>query len=762
MSWKVQSNATDINTLLLEESLFFNGNGYIGIRGNLEEGLPKHAKTIRGSYINGFHDIVDIPYGEKLFAFPEKQQKLLNIIDAQGIEIWVGEDNYREKVSLHSGEVLDYTRILHLDKGITERVLHWKSNKGYELIVNFKRLVSFHTRELFHQFITLTPVSKDIPIQIVSSVNGDVKNFADKDDPRVASDDEKRLSISNLSWTDESSFVEVQTKSSKLHAAVLSTVSVSSESISYRYEINDGASIQTIMKMILNKEMTLDKRTFIADSTRYEDLQGSLLAINNKTASLSFSELAKLQQEYMASFWNKTDVTIDGEDQIQEAIRFNLYHLLQSAGQDGKTSIAAKGLSGEGYEGHYFWDTEIYLLPMFTMTNPELARKLLHYRYSILDSARERAKEMGHKKGALYPWRTIIGTECSSYYPAGTAQYHISADIAYSYVQYYLATNDKSFLKDFGTEVLLETARLWLEVGHYQHNEFRIDAVTGPDEYTAIVNNNYYTNVMAKYNLQWAHKFSLLIQEEDPIYWQTLKNKLSLDDSELERFLSAANAMYLPMDKTLNINPQDDTFLQKEKWDFEGTPTEHYPLLLHYHPLTIYRYQVCKQADTVLAHFLVEDEQSEYVMKASYNYYEKVTTHDSSLSSCVYSMMGARVGYLDKAYDYFIETARLDLDNIQGNTKDGLHMANMGGTWMAIVAGFAGMRLKENGLYFRPQLPKQWDGYAFHIQYHGQLLMIRNQKDSFIVELLSGDQVDLYIWDKKYTITTDNSLVITN
>ncbi|WP_026907060.1 glycoside hydrolase family 65 protein [Paucisalibacillus globulus] len=762
MSWKVESKSTDIATLLQEESLFFNGNGYMGIRGNLEEGLPSDTNTIRGSYINGFHDIVEISYGEKLYAFPENQQKLLNIIDAQGIEIWVGEDKHREKVSLHSGKIIDYTRILHLDKGLTERRLHWRSNSGHELNVNFKRFVSFHTKELFQQYITLTPISEDIPVRIVSSVNGDVKNFADKDDPRVASDDEQLLAITNLLWIDESSFVEVETTISKLRAAALSTVSVSDKSASYRYEFNHS-SIQTTIDFTLSRETILEKRTFIADSRRYQDLQYTLQLIKDKTASLSFKELANLQLEYMTSFWKNTDVTITGGDKIQEAIRFNLFHLLQSAGQDGKTSIAAKGLSGEGYEGHYFWDTEIYLLPMFTMTNPELAKKLLHYRYSILDSARERAREMGHKNGALYPWRTITGTECSSYYPAGTAQYHISADIAYSYVQYFLATNDLDFVKVMGAEVLIETARLWLEVGHFHQNgEFRIDTVTGPDEYTAIVNNNYYTNVMAKYNLQWAIKFVQFIQSEDPLHWQSLKSKLSLKDSELEAFQSAADAMYLPIDKTLNINSQDDTFLQKEIWDFEGTPKEHYPLLLHYHPLTIYRYQVCKQADTVLAHFLVEDEQPEDIIKESYNYYEKITTHDSSLSSCVFSMMGARIGYLEKAYDYFLESARLDLDNRQGNTKDGLHMANMGGTWMAIVTGFAGLRLKENGLHFRPQLPEQWEGYAFHIRYHGRLLKISSKMDSFTVELLSGVQVDLHIWDKKHTITADSTLVITN
>ncbi|WP_047984267.1 glycoside hydrolase family 65 protein [Ornithinibacillus californiensis] len=759
MSWKVKSNAFDLDTLLVEESLFFNGNGYIGIRGNLEEGLPPHAKTVQGSYINGFHDIVEIPYGEKLYGFPENQQKLLNIIDAQRLEIWVGKNGEREKVSLFSGEILHYERILHLDQGITERVLHWRSSQGIEIKINFVRLVSFKTRELFQQYVTLTPLSENIPIQIISHVNGDVQNFADQSDPRVASGDSKRLKINNLAWIKDSSYVEVEAHTSKLRAAMLSHVKISASNASNEYKLSE-TSIQTVINFTLTQETFIDKRTFIGDSSRYEDLQKSLVSIKETVSHLPYEQLLNLQKEYVSSFWKNTDVLIDGDEYIQEAIRFNLYHLLQSAGQDGKTSIAAKGLSGEGYEGHYFWDTEIYLLPMFTLTNPKLARKLLYYRYSILDYARKRALEMGHSKGALYPWRTITGTECSSYYPAGTAQYHISADIAYSFIQYYLATDDIDFLKEFGAEVVIETARLWLEVGHYQGGYFKIDTVTGPDEYTAIVNNNYYTNVMAKYNLNWAIKVYQILQKEDPKYWQQLTDKISISTSELAAMEKAATTMYLPINQDLNINPQDDTFLQKEIWDFEGTPDDAYPLLLHYHPLTIYRYQVCKQADTVLAHFLVEDEQSEDIIKDSYDYYEKITTHDSSLSSCVFSMMGAKVGYIEKAYDYFLETARLDLDNLHGNTKDGLHMANMGGTWLAIVAGFGGLRLKENGLYFRPQLPKAWNGYSFHIQYKGRLLLITNNHDGFKVELLSGESINLYIWGKEYTVTNNSAVLL--
>lgn len=749
MVWTIRSKSMDEETLLLEESLFFNGNGYIGVRGNFEES-DTNTQTIRGTYLNAFHDIIEIPYGEKLYGFPDTQQKLLNIIDAQTIEIWVGEGDAREKFSLHSGEVISYERILHMDKGFTERKVHWKSPSGYELVINFKRLVSFNTRELFSQFITITPIDEAIPVEIVSLLTADVENFTDATDPRVAQGDAKRLHVRQVEMIDNASYVEVETYQSKLRAAALSTIEVSDDAAIYQYDVQENL-IKTSIKFTLKRETTVEKRTFFVDTLRHEFVRDMLEQIH-QDCTLRFPEILVLQEEYMHRFWNNTDITIQGKAELQEGIRFNLYHLLQSAGQDGLSNISAKGLSGEGYEGHYFWDTEIYLLPVFTLTNPELAKKLLLYRYSTLEQARDRAKELGHQQGALFPWRTISGTECSSYYPAGTAQYHISADIAHSYIQYYLATDDVLFMEDFGVELLIDTARLWIDTGHFLADEFRIDNVTGPDEYTCVINNNYYTNTMAKQNLAWAVKAANLVAEQAPEKWESLKRRLSLQDGELDVFNRAAELMYLPVDDALQINPQDDTFLKKKVWDFEHVPKDKYPLLLHYHPLTLYRYQVCKQADTVLAHALSEDEQSDEVMKNSYDYYEKITTHDSSLSSCIFSIMGARVGYLDKAYDYFIETARLDLDNTHGNTKDGLHMANMGGTWLSIVAGFAGLRIKETGIYFRPQLPSEWEGYSFRMQYQGRPLHVSISEQVFSITLLSGPDLLVNVWDKEMTL----------
>ncbi|MDZ5473988.1 glycosyl hydrolase family 65 protein [Bacillus sp. 31A1R] len=761
MTWSIKSNRLNVEDLLTEESLYFTGNGYLGVRGNFEEGYTEEAKTIRGTYINAFHDITDITYGEKLYAFPETQQKLLNIIDSQTIKVALVHDGEEEWFSLFgkSGEVISYERALHFDKGYSERHIHWKSPSGKEVKIHFKRLVSFNHLEFFIQEIEVEPVNFNGIVKIFSNVNGDVSNFVDKNDPRVASGHAKRLEVTESKLEGSVAAVEVETYRSKLRAACAASYQLSVEG-----EINhkEGTqSIETIFTFDLAEKVTFTKTSVFTDTLRHGDhpIQ-TAIELHAKIGNQTFSHWLENQENYLKDFWKHAGIEIKGDESLQEGLRFNLYHLLQSAGRDRYSNISAKGLSGEGYEGHYFWDTEIYMVPVFLMTKPDLAKQLLLYRYSILDGARNRAKEMGHKQGALFPWRTISGSESSAYFPAGTAQYHISADVAYSYIQYFLATNDLEFLRDFGAEVLIETARLWIDTGHYHDGKFKIDAVTGPDEYTCIVNNNYYTNVMAKHNLKWAAKSLSLLKERYPEQYGGLIKRLNIGGNEESSWEEAAEKMYLPFDESLNINPQDDTFLQKAIWDFEHTPEDHYPLLLNYHPLTLYRYQVCKQADTVLAHFLLEDEQDMSVIKKSFDYYEKITTHDSSLSSCVFSIMAAKVGYYDKAYDYFIETARLDLDNTHGNTKDGLHMANMGGTWMAIVFGFAGLRVKESGIYFNPSIPKQWDSLAFSLQFQGRLLKISIDKNNVNVTIEEGNNLEVMIYEQSYEVSGDKALEV--
>jgi alpha,alpha-trehalose phosphorylase len=425
---------------------------------------------------------------------------------------------------------------------------------------------------------------------------------------------------------------------------------------------------------------------------------------------------------------------------VQRTVRFNLFQVMQATARTEGLGVAAKGVTGLGYEGHYFWDTEIYIFPFFLYNKPEIARKLLEYRYAGLAAARERARQMSHAKGALYPWRTIAGEECSAYFPAGTAQYHINADVAYSIKQYMDATGDDAYLLQYGAEILLETARIWLGIGSYNRaGAFVINEVTGPDEYTALVNNNYYTNAMAKLHMQFAASVAERIAREHPLEWARISAAVALADGELEELRRAAAAMLLPYDAALGIHPQDDSFLDKKAWDFANTPAEKYPLLLNYHPMVIYRHQVCKQADVVLALLLLSEQFTLEDKKRDFDYYEAVTTHDSSLSSCIFSIIASEVGYEGKAYDYFMETARLDLDNTHGNTHYGVHTAAMAGTWLGVAYGFGGMRVVNGEVRFAPTLPKQWQHYQFRIHLHGSLLQVRVTASATQYALLRGD-----------------------
>ncbi|AQQ54818.1 glycoside hydrolase family 65 protein [Planococcus lenghuensis] len=757
MTWKLaQSTELDNPNLLLSESLLTLGNGYLGVRGNFEEGYDGQFKSIRGTYINAFHDETEIKYGERLHGFPLTQQKMLNVIDSQTVEVYIGD----ERFSLFEGEVLSFERNLHMDRGFAERIIRWRSPQGRETRLHFRRLVSFTVKELFAIDIRVEPLNHSEQVVFFSTVNGDVSNYVDVNDPRLASGHAKRLNVTDIRYEHGLSLVRDTTMITNLEVACATATAVKAGSYIHAQHTKHYA-VEETYECAGGEPVTFTKFNVYTDTLRHGNgLVESGIAIQDLQRDTKFDELLAAQRDYLDHFWSISDVEIDGDTELQEGIRFSLYQLLQSVGKDPYSNISAKGLSGEGYEGHYFWDTEIYMLPAFLMTQPDIAKNLLLHRYAILDNARMRARVMGHDKGALFPWRTITGPESSAYFPAGTAQYHISADIAYSYIQYYLVTQDEEFLRKEMAEVLFETARFWIEVGHMKDGKFHIDSVTGPDEYTCIVNNNYYTNVMAKHNLEWAGKVYRLLEEEHSGRLAELVKKIGLDSKEPGEWEEAATHMFLPYDEILKINAQDDSFLQKKRWDLENTPKEKFPLLLHYHPLTLYRYQVLKQADTVLAHFLLEDEESLETIRNSFDYYEDLTTHDSSLSYCVYGIMASRLGYRDKAYRYFKETARLDLDNIHGNTKDGLHMASMGGTWLSIVSGFGGLRVKDSGLSLNPWLPENWDGLGFRVRYQDRLIKVRVESERVIYTLIEGEDLPITHHGRDFVLVSGRETII--
>ena len=471
--------------------------------------------------------------------------------------------------------------------------------------------------------------------------------------------------------------------------------------------------------------------------------------------------LLKQQRQYMDSFWEKADIQIEGDTALQQGIRFNLFHIMQAAGRDGRTGMGAKGLSGEGYEGHYFWDTEMYVLPVFAYTEGKLAKALLDYRYDTLPQARERARVLGHEKGALYPWRTINGEEASTYFPLGTAQYHINGDIAYAFKLYVDVNADDEYLKEKGAEVLVETARVWADVGCFAKSKggkYCICAVTGPDEYNAIVDNNFYTNLMARENLKSALWALERVRALDEKAYESLVQKLKLEEGETALWQKIIEKMYFPYDEGRQVYPLDDGFMMRKVWDDSRIPPEKRHLLYeNFHPLFVYRQRMSKQADAILGMLLYSNYFSEEELRRNYDFYQEVTLHHSSLSTCIFGILASQIGYHEEAYTYFSQSARMDLDDYHNNFYAGIHAANMAGTWQGIVFGFGGVRTNRGCLEFKPSIPGEWKGYRFRIGYRGSIVEVYTDQEQAEYRLLNDRPVEFFIHGKSMKLEDKGS-----
>ncbi|HYD79409.1 MAG TPA: glycosyl hydrolase family 65 protein [Paucimonas sp.] len=748
-AWRITETGFDLATHFLDETLFALGNGYIGLRGTHEEGFSGPANaSLDGTYLNGFHEWEPIQYPENAYGLARRNEFMLNVPNGKRIELWIGD----ERFDLAQGVILNYRRFVDFRHGVATRVLEWESPKRQRVAITSERIVPLRHKHLFALRYQVKPINFAGQIRLVSALDGAVKNVEAGDDPRVGSAvSGPALHLVDAKQADDFSALVHRTRNSgfTLVSAIDSTVAHAGAVT--RTQARHGQCVQQQYDVFAGEAQTVTLTKFGAYFSSRDYPEHELLerARNElaKAKALGFDALCAEQHAALSEFWRRADVEIAGDDALQQGIRFNQFHLLQSVGRDGKTNIAAKGITGEGYEGHTFWDTEIYILPFFLYNQPEIAKKLLEYRHHGLPKARERARQMAHAKGALFPWRTIAGEECSSYFPAGTAQYHINADIAYAVKLYVETTGDDAFLLSHGAEIVLDTARIWMGLGHFESGSFgerfRIDGVTGPDEYTAIVNNNYYTNAMAQLHLEYAADVAERLRRDHPGAFHRLADTLALDADEPEQWRRAARRMYLPYDRERGIHPQDDSFLCKKPWDFAGTPKDKYPLLLHYHPLVIYRHQVCKQADVVLAMLLLGDRVPLEDKRRNFDFYEAVTTHDSSLSTCIFSILASEVGYADKAYDYFMETARLDLDDTHGNTCHGVHTAAMAGTWLCVAYGFAGMRMHGGEPSFAPTLPRRWTHYQFKVHVRGRLLQVRVGGGEVEYRLLEGEPLAL-------------------
>lgn len=758
--WTITEKEFRIENNYRNETTFALSNGYIGSRGTFEEAYPFDVDTgLEGNFINGFYESEQIRYGEANFGSPLLSQSLLNLPNLKETKLYLGEEVF----DMLTGSVEEYSRTLHMKDAVLERSLIWTSPKGRKVRINIRRLVSFKYKNIMAVRYAVTPLNFTGEIAYCSKLQANVENHTRKTNPIVDYGPfGRKLEPDKIYGKENILFYEGTTQTSRLTTACGSNHRLfwngqeTGEREAFAGELE--ASLLMKAKAAEGQELCLEKFICYTSSLDMEKdaLEGFTLQLLEKAGEEGFASLEAYQKEYMHRYWENADVKIKGDDALQQGMRFNLFHVMQSAGRDGRTGMGAKGLSGEGYEGHYFWDTEMYMMPVLIYTEPETARALLQYRYGTLEQARARARVLGHEKGALYPWRTINGEEASTYYPLGTAQYHINADIAYALSLYLQVTGDVEFLKEMGAEMLMETARIWADVGSFapcRNGKYCICDVTGPDEYNVLVDNNFYTNLMAREHLRDAADVVEYLRETDEACLERTSSRIGFDLQEVQLWKKIIENMYFPYDEERRVYPMDDGFMMRKPWDESRIPEEKRAWLYeNYHPLFIMRHRMSKQADAILGMYLHGELFTDEEVRRNYDFYQEVTLHHSSLSTCIFGIVACRIGYYEEAFRYFSQSARMDLDDYHNNFYAGIHGANMAGTWQAVVNGFAGMHCSKGRLRFAPYLPEAWEEYSFKLLFRKSLLRVEVKGSRAVFTLEKGPAIAFLVKDKEIKI----------
>jgi alpha,alpha-trehalose phosphorylase len=727
--WVVRETELNLDLLAQSESVFALSNGHVGARGNLDEGEP-HGMP--GSYLNSFYELRPLPYAEAGYGFPESGQTVVNVTDGKPIRLLVDD----EPLDVRYGELRSHERVLDLRAGTLERTMEWASPAGRAVRIHSTRLVSFTQRAVLAiGYEVQVTDGKPLRLILQSEIVANEQLPTTKADPRVAAVLCTPLVAQEHMGTGTRGLLIHATRGSGLRMAAHMDHEVSgTQHIEVETEAVDDWA-RTTVACLLHPGETLRLVKYVAYgwSARRSlpALRDQVVAALTSARYAGWNGLLREQRGYLDTFWDAADVRVDGDPEVQQAVRFGLFHMLQAGARAEKRPIAAKGLTGPGYDGHTFWDTEMYVLPALTYTQPDAVRHVLNWRHATLPMARERARTLG-LAGAAFPWRTIHGQECSAYWPAGTAAFHIGADIAAATVRYVNATGDTDFERSIGVELLVETARLWRSIGHHdRHGRFHLDGVTGPDEYTAVVRDNVYTNLMARRNLTAAAEAVNRHPE--------VGHRLGVTDEETATWRDAAAAMVVPYNEELRVHEQSEGFSRLQEWDFAHTPADSYPLLLNYPYVDLYRKQVVKQADLVLALHWCGDEFTPEQKARAFAYYEARTVRDSSLSACTQAVLAAEVGHLDLAHDYLGEAALMDLHDLNHNTRDGVHVASLAGAWLALVAGFGGMRDHAGALSFAPRLPGRLDRLVFSLLWRGLRVKVDVEAAQVTYSLRNGE-----------------------
>jgi alpha,alpha-trehalose phosphorylase len=747
--WHLRETSFDPEVLAQSESVFALSNGHIGWRGNLDE---SHPFGLLGSYLNGVHELRPLPYAEAGYGYPEQDQVIINVTDGKVIRLLVDDEPF----DIRYGELHSHERVLDFRTGLLHRSTEWSSPSGKRVRVSSTRLVSLVQRSVAAISYSVEALDDTVRIVVQSEL------VANEEPPPVDGDPRASAGIPDVwqpvSHDERGTRLELvhTTTFSQLMMAAAMDHEVNGPSLTHLHaESTDDLGRLTISSTLEPGER-LDLVKYVSYGWSAERTKDTLrdqvdagLVVARETG---WDGLVAKQRAFLDDFWDRADVVIEGDDEIQQAVRFSLFHLLQAGARNEERAIPAKGLTGTGYDGHAFWDGESFVLSVLNYTMPKAVAHALSWRHGTLGLAQERASQL-ELGGAAFPWRTITGLECSAYWPAGTGAFHVTADVAGAVVSYLNATGDELFERTQGLALLCETARLWCSLGHFdRHGGFRIDGVTGPDEYSAIADNNIYTNLMAQQNLLAAADVAERHEAE--------ADALGIDEKEIALWRRAGSSVVIPFDEGLGIHPQSERFTDHEVWDFASTTEEEYPLFLHHPYFDLYRKQVVKQADLVLAMYLRGDAFTPAQKKANFEYYEALTVRDSSLSACSQSVMAAEVGHLALAYDYLAEAALMDLDDLEHNTRDGLHIASLAGTWIALVAGLGGMRAADGSITFAPRLPEGIGRLAFNLEFRGRRLRAETDGRATTYTLKEGDDLAIAHFGQELTLSAGTPITL--
>ena len=739
--WALREKELDLDVLAQTESCFALSNGHIGLRGNLDEGEP-HG--LPGTYLNGFYEVRPLPYAEAGYGFPEAGQAVVNVTNGKIIRLLVDDEPF----DVRYGQLLSHERVLDLRAGVLRRNADWVSPAGARVRVESTRLVSLVQRSVAAISYEVTALDDGVRVVVQSELVANEPLPGHSRDPRAEMAPVGPLRSLQYRHLAHAAMLAHATSASDLTMAVAMDHLIDGppETEASSESFPDEARVMVAVDLAAGVRLRVIKLLAYGWSA-----QRSVTAIEDQVRAAvvearhtGWQGLLDSQRAYLDDFWRIADVELEGDTELQSAVRASMFHCLQAAARAETRAIPAKGLTGPGYDGHTFWDTETFVLPVLTYTVPRAAADALRWRHATIELARERATVLGFR-GAAFPWRTIRGEECSGYWPAGTAAFHINADIAAAVIRYQSAVEDPDFAEHAGLELLTETARLWRALGHHDvGGRFRIDGVTGPDEYSAIADNNTYTNLMAQQNLRAAAAAAERFTDRAA--------ELGVDPEEAASWRDAADAIVIRYDAEIGVHCQAEGFTQHQRWDFDATPPEHYPLLLHYPYFDLYRKQVVKQADLVLAMQLRGDAFTDEEKARNFDYYEALTVRDSSLSACTQAVVAAEVGHMELAYDYFGEAALIDVDDIEQNTSDGLHIASLAGAWIAAVAGFGGMRDNDGALTFKPRLPAELPRMTFGILVRGRQLRVEVRARQATYTLADGEQLELSHYGEALTV----------